>query len=275
MKGCNLNCFWCQNPESINKDLEIQVIPFKCIGCNRCIKVCSYNARKIVDGKMYYNREICHRCGKCAEVCPSGATSWIGTEMNVKEVINKIELDQAFYKRSNGGVTFSGGEPMLQIEFLMELLKECKRKKIHTAVDTAGNVPRKYFEEILPYTDLFLYDIKLIDEQRHKRATGVGNRKILANLKRLSANPVVILIRIPVIPSVNDSIKDMEEITKFLKTLNKNYAVELLPFHQFGSGKYENLGITYKAKELILPKYDEINDLSNIFSKNGFITKIP
>ena len=269
LKGCRLNCFWCHNPEGIEPKLEIQINYFKCIGCRRCIGVCSYGARKIIDGELVYSREKCKLCGKCVDVCYAGATEWVGTIMTVEKVIEEIERDCVFYNQSGGGVTFSGGEPMLQIAFLKELLRNSKQKKIHTALDTSGYTNWGGFEEILPYTDLFLYDLKLIDEHQHKIATGVSNKLVLSNLINLSKKCARIIIRVPIIPKVNNSIGEITEIANFIKGLDYIELVELLPFHQLGSGKYENLGKKYIAKDFSLLNKAEIRKIKNVFIKKG------
>jgi pyruvate formate lyase activating enzyme len=274
LKGCKLNCFWCHNPESIEKYPEIQLVPFRCIGCGKCIEVCSVNARKVVKGEIVYLRELCKRCGKCVNVCYAGATTWVGKVMTVEEVLEEIGRDNAFYKRSGGGVTFSGGEPMLQMGFLKELVKENKYRKIHTAVDTSGDVPWQSFEAILPFVDLFLYDIKLMDENKHKEFTGVSNKRILENLKQLSTNHTRIIIRTPVIPEVNDSVEEMEKIALFVEELNSIDYIELLTFHQLGSGKYESLGKEYRAKDLQPLDKQQMEKLGEVFSKKGITVKI-
>lgn len=248
LKGCNLNCFWCHNPESINKEPEIQFFRHKCTGCGRCLRICPQNAIRRVGEELVFLRELCTKCGKCAEECFTGARIMVGKFVSTEEVMCEIEKDIPFYNASGGGVTISGGEPMLQIGFLKELLTRCREKHIHTAVDTAGHVPYKNFEEVIPSTDLFLYDLKVIDEQVHAQVTGTGNKLILKNLQRLSADFGNIVIRIPVVPGVNDNEINMRHTGEFLKKLDGIRKVELLPFHKMALGKYEGLGKEYKAR---------------------------
>ncbi len=219
-KGCNLKCKWCHNPESQSFEKQILFFKNKCTGCGRCKNL-------IVDDENFF----CFNDAK--EIC--------GKEYAVDEVFNEIIKDKTFYETSGGGVTFSGGECMLQIEFLAEILKKCKENKIHTAVDTAGNVPWEYFEKILPYTDLFLYDIKCLSEDLHIEGTGVSNNRILENLKKLSDNSDVdIIIRIPVITGFNSDIDEMNKMADYLKGVRiKN--TELLPYHKMGEHKYSAL----------------------------------
>lgn len=201
----------------------------KCIGCGKCKEVCPNKLEK------------CDFCGKCELYCPADARKICGKEYTADEVFSEIIKDKAFYENSGGGVTFSGGECMLQIDFLYEILKRCKEDGIHTAVDTAGNVPWESFEKILPFTDLFLYDVKAFSSELHKSGTGVTNTLIFENLKRLSGKADII-IRIPIIGGYNDSEAELEQIATFLKEI-KILKVELLPYHAMGEHKYAALNV--------------------------------
>lgn len=229
-KGCNLSCAWCHNPESQSFKPQMMFYKDKCKGCGKCKEVCPHHF------------ENCGLCGKCTVYCPANARKVCGKEYSVDEVLAEVMKDKAFYDNSGGGVTFSGGECMLQIGFLAEILKKCKENGIHTAVDTAGHIPFESFEKILPYTDLFLYDIKLFDSQKHKQYVGVGNELIFENLKKLFESNAKIWIRIPVIPEVNDSIEEMKKIKKFLDSCGTPEKVELLPYHAMGENKYCAIG---------------------------------
>ncbi len=241
-KGCNLSCAWCHNPESQSAKKQILFYKNKCTGCGKCKEVCPYDLEK------------CDFCGKCVTYCPNNAREICGREMSADEVFAVIQKDKAFYDASDGGVTFSGGECMLQSDFLLEILKKCKENGIHTAVDTAGHIKWESFEKILPYTDLFLYDIKCATDELHKEFTGVSNELILENLKKLSDSfGGEIIIRIPVIGGVNDSDDEMQKIRDILKNINYK-SVELLPYHQMGEHKYEALN---KQAELFSVPSDE------------------
>lgn len=228
-KGCNLRCQWCHNPETQHFQPEIMFYERKCTHCGACEKVCP-NALK-----------TCDVCGKCADVCPNGAREMSGKTWDVETLINEIKKDELFYQTSLGGVTFSGGECMLQIDFLEEVLKRCKQEGISTAVDTAGEVPFAYFERILPYVDLFLYDIKSMNSQKHERYVGVKNERILDNLRQLQTKNARIWVRIPIIEEVNATQEEMQAINTFLKTGGGVEKVELLPYHKFGEHKYKAL----------------------------------
>ena len=229
-KGCNLKCAWCHNPESQSAKPQMMFYKDKCTGCGKCKSVCPYHL------------EQCELCGKCTLYCPVDARKVCGKEHTVDEVLKEVLKDKAFYETSGGGVTFSGGECMLQIDFLAEILKKCKENGIHTAVDTAGHIPFESFEKILPYTDLFLYDIKIFDSQKHKQYVGVGNELILENLKKLFERKAKLWIRIPIIPDVNDSIEEIQKIKDFLKTIGTAEKIELLPYHAMGENKYRAIG---------------------------------
>ena len=229
-KGCNLKCAWCHNPESQSAKPQMMFYKDKCTGCGKCKSVCPYHL------------EQCELCGKCTLYCPVDARMVCGKEHTVDEVLKEVLKDKAFYETSGGGVTFSGGECMLQIDFLAEILKKCKENGIHTAVDTAGHIPFESFEKILPYTDLFLYDIKIFDSQKHKQYVGVSNELILENLKKLFERKAKLWIRIPIIPDVNDSIEEIQKIKDFLKTIGTAEKIELLPYHAMGENKYRAIG---------------------------------
>lgn len=228
-KGCNLRCKWCHNPESQAAYPQMMCYKTKCIGCGKCKEVCPSGL------------ENCSLCGKCVAQCQSEARQICGKEYTVNEVLEEVIKDKIFYDTSGGGVTFSGGECMLQNDFLREILQKCKEAGIHTAVDTAGNLPWEYFENVLPYTDLFLYDIKAVSEQLHIEGTGVSNKAILSNLKRLSENgSAEIIIRIPVIPQFNATPEEMEKTADFLRGIRYK-SVELLPYHNMSGHKYDAL----------------------------------
>lgn len=227
-KGCNLRCKWCHNPESQSFEKQMMFYKDKCTGCGKCREVCPNHLKK------------CDFCGKCELYCPADARKVCGREYTPAEVFAEVIKDKAFYDNSGGGVTFSGGECMLQLDFLREILEKCKSAGIHTAVDTAGNVPWKSFEKILPFTDLFLYDIKAFGAELHRKGTGVSNELILENLKNLSGRADVI-VRIPVIGGYNDNDEEIRQIADFLKQI-KIIKAELLPYHAMGEHKYTALG---------------------------------
>ena len=240
-KGCNLRCKWCHNPESQNPKKEILFYHSKCTGCGRCRDL-------TVEDENFF----CFNDAK--EIC--------GKEYTVDEVFAEVIKDKAFYETSGGGVTFSGGECMLQTDFLLEILKKFKENGIHTAVDTAGHIPWDKFKKILPYTDLFLYDIKSMNDEIHKEYTGVTNTLILENLAKLLKTNVDVWVRIPVIPGVNDTEDEMQKIKSFFDINSYPEKVELLPSHAMGEHKYEALGKTTQKFEV--PGNEKIETLKQI-----------
>lgn len=246
-KGCNLKCRWCHNPESQSPKRQMMVYKNKCIGCGKCAEVCPNKLKS------------CDFCGRCEIYCPEDARKICGREYSADEVLSEIEKDRAFYDNSGGGATFSGGECMLQLDFLCEILKKCKENGIHTAVDTAGNVPWESFERILPYTDLFLYDVKAVSGELHRNGTGVSNELILENLKKLS-RCADIIVRIPVIGGYNDNREEMKKAAEFLHGLGIK-KVELLPYHAMGENKYDAMGM--KCEKFHVP--GNVEDLKKLF----------
>jgi pyruvate formate lyase activating enzyme len=243
-KGCNLDCKWCHNPEGKKAISQLMFYKNRCKDCGMCKGVCKNDFTK------------CTFCGECERVCPNEARKICGKEYDSEEVLEIILKDKTFYAVSGGGVTFSGGECMLQIDFLVELLKKSKKNSIHTAVDTAGDLPFESFEKIMPYTDLFLYDLKCMDEKLHEEGTGRSNARILENLKRLSKEyQGKIIVRIPLIDGFNTDKAELIKMAEFVKGLNI-LDVDILPYHGMGENKSVALGekfIPYRtpSKEVI------------------------
>ncbi len=261
MKGCPLGCFWCHNPESISLRPEVLVNAAKCIGCGACIHACPCGAMRNVAAM---DRARCTGCGACASACPAKALSLAGKLMDCDEIVREILKDKAFYDRSGGGVTFSGGEALLQSAFVAQTLKSSKEQGIHTAVDTSGAVPYESIEEVLPHTDLFLYDIKTADAAKHAQGCGTDNARVLENLERLCRAGANVLIRVPVIPGFNDDEASMRAIGDVIAAMPGERNVELLRFHRMGAGKYESLGLTYRAEKLAPPADGRMENLATI-----------
>ena len=260
-KGCPLRCVWCHNPETQVNKKELLVYDSKCIGCGSCLD-CEQNVHKFTDERIV-NRDLCVGCGQCAKNCPTNAIELVGEDITTQELFRQILKDIAFYG-DNGGVTFSGGECMMQVDALEEILKMCKEKGIHTAVDTSGCTSFESFEKILPYTDLFLYDIKIFDNEKHKKYVGVSNELILNNLKKLFEVGAKIWIRIPIIPTVNDSVEEISKIKAFLDECGTPEKIELLPYHPMGESKRTALGQDTQVFET--PTAEKMKSLTAIFN---------
>jgi pyruvate formate lyase activating enzyme len=268
-KGCSLRCFWCHNPEGLRMKPEIQFYASRCIGCGECVVVCPEDAQELhPDGTRVFHRDRCKTCGKCVETCFAEGLQLIGREMTAEQVVAEVLLDRVFYETSGGGVTLSGGEPMLQHEFARAILRGCKDEGLHTAVETTTNCKWDLIEGILPVTDLFMVDIKHLDDQKHREATGVSNRLILQNIRKLSATGKPIIFRVPVVPTVNDTPEEIGAIANFVRELSAARAdqgagvsLELLTFHRLASDKYKSLGMDYRAASLEVPPKEKMSEL--------------
>ena len=251
-KGCNLSCAWCHNPESQSPHKQMVIHKDQCVGCGKCRNVCPNHL------------ESCDFCGRCTLFCPHDVREICGKEYDIEEVVRTVLKDRTYYENSGGGVTASGGECMLQIDFLEEFLCRCKQEGISTAVDTAGHVPFAFFERILPYTDLFLYDVKHMDSAAHKRYVGVDNALILENLGRLLSRGAPIWVRVPVIVGVNDTLAHMRAVRDFLCAHGKPQKVELLPYHAMGEHKYASL--SREVQSFSVPSEEKMAELRSVFA---------
>lgn len=272
-KGCPLNCWWCHNPESMESRNQLIYREMKCIRCGDCIAACPAGALSFDEQGVVRSDALCTLCGRCAEVCPTEAMEMVGKGATVEEIMKEIEKDQVFYQESGGGVTFSGGEPLLQPSFLKSLLAACKSKGLHTAVDTSGYAAWETIESILDLVDLFLYDIKHLDEEKHKKYTGVSNRIILENLKKLALVHSHIWIRVPVIPGINDDDDHIREIGAFVRSLNVENLF-LLPYHNIAAHKYSRLGKPYLLDQLQPVPEEKMEELRQKLIPYGIKVKI-
>ena len=268
-KGCQLRCAWCHNPESQSFGPELMLLPNRCIACGACAVVCPYCAITEIEGEWITDREKCQVCGRCGQVCYADSRQIIGETKTVEEVMAIINLDQAFYLQSGGGVTFSGGEPLAQPDLLAELLRACKAKGYHTTLDTCGYAPWETIETLLPDLDLVMYDLKLMDAGLHKQYTGVTNEIILRNLSKLALSGKPYWVRIPIVPGITDSPENLGAIVEFLKGLPKPSEVHLLPYHDVAMTKYSNLGKNYKLDLVTLPTEADLLLLDSYFEKAG------
>ena len=250
LKGCMLNCAWCHNPESKSSRPQIMLYTSKCIGCGECVKTCKQGVHSFLkSGEHIIDRASCIACGECVYNCV-GAIELCGEEKSVDEVIAEVLKDSSFYKNSGGGMTLSGGEPFMQHEFSLELLKEAKENRLHTCIETCGYVRRNILERFVPYVDIFLWDIKESDEDRHMEYTGVSNRQILDNLHYLDECGASVILRCPIIPGYNYRDEHFCFIGELAESLGCVMRVEVEPYHPMGASKSEALGVEYPLGDL-------------------------
>ncbi|MFC1806345.1 glycyl-radical enzyme activating protein [Planctomycetota bacterium] len=273
LKGCSMHCAWCHNPESIARHPEIVFFPNKCIGCRRCFGACPSGALSLVDDERRYARDDCRLCGRCAEACYAEAIVMEGREVTTEEVVAEILKDKPFYDNSNGGATCSGGEPLLQADFVAEVFASCHDQGVHTALDTAAHVAWDAFETVLPDTDLVLLDLKVIDPERHREATGVDNTLVLANARRLAETGLPLIVRVPVIPGYTDAEDNIAAIAAFVRDFPNLEQIELLPYHCFAEAKYQRLERAYPLKGSEPPPKDQLQHLVDVIEGHGVKAK--
>jgi pyruvate formate lyase activating enzyme len=271
LKGCSLRCGWCSNPESLQPYPEIITRDIKCIRCGKCVEACSQKAIEVVENTRIVRWEKCNCCMKCAEVCPSGAMEAVGRTMTVAEVLDSVGRDAGYYRRTGGGMTLSGGEPLMQWQFALKLLREARKRGVHTALDTSGHADWEALDELLSYTDLVLYDVKHPDSARHREATGVPNERILDNLRRTVARPGSrVWVRHSLIPSFNDSEDELEELCKLVLGLKPPVEkISLLSYHKFGEVKYAAMGKDYPWKEIPTISDERIGKFKKLVESHG------
>lgn len=244
LKGCPLSCRWCHNPESQRASPEIFFDAASCVGCGACVTACPEGCVSLRGGVAWTDRDGCTGCGRCALVCPAQARVVVGRRWSVDELLSEIDRDVLFFDQSGGGVTLSGGEPLAQAESSLAILEACRARRIHTAVDTSGYGPAEVVEAMAKVTDLFLYDLKVMDSARHEAETGVANDQILANARLLDALGARMWVRVPLIPGINDDLENLAAIGRFVRDLRSVEAVQVLPYHRAGEAKIERLGRT-------------------------------
>lgn len=274
LKGCPLRCQWCANPESQNIQQEMLYYPSYCIGCEACVTQCPAGAIKEVNNTVIFDRSLCSGCLTCAELCPATARRISGKTMSVEEVLAEVEKDMVFYETSGGGVTFSGGEPLLWPEFIKELGTIIKGLGLNNAIETCGYFPKSNFDMIKEVIDLALFDIKFINEKKHIEYCGESNRQILSNFKNIIQH-VPTIIRMPIVTGINDSTEDMNSVIEFISPYRDIIkGVNILPYHNLGIAKYDALGKLYLLKDVNAPSTDNMNRIKEMFEKQGYTIKI-
>jgi pyruvate formate lyase activating enzyme len=273
-KGCPLRCLWCHNPESWQDRAELSFRESRCIGCGQCAEACPSDAISLVENHPVTDADKCILCGRCVDICVAGAREIIGRKMTVSQVMAEVERDVVFYDQSGGGVTFSGGEPLMQPDFLVALLNRCRELNIHTAVDTSCYAEPEIVKSVAEKTNLFLCDIKHIDNEMHERLTGVGNSLILDNIRLISQAGKKIIIRIPVIPGFNDDPANIEATGEFTASLPGVGRIDLLPFNRGGIEKSARLTGETKSMQIETPDDDRMSEIADNLSKYVFEVNI-
>lgn len=274
-KGCPLHCAWCHNPEGQLAKPEVMIKASRCLpGCRVCVETCERKAIARTRNGIEVNRYECSGCGACADACPSLAIELAGRRWNLAELAAKISQDRIFHESSGGGVTFSGGEPLMQPDFLEELLTECRRLEVHTAIDTCGYVPAAVLERFIGKVGMFLYDFKVMDETAHKKWTGVSNRVIRDNLMILSRSGQKTIVRIPLVAGVNDDPKNILETAEFLASLKTIKRASLLPYHSLAVDKYHRLDRGQSHQTFAAPSKERLESVKAEFESYGFVVTV-
>lgn len=272
-KGCPLRCMWCHNPESQHYYKELIFHHHKCTACGRCVAKCKQGANSIVDGKIVFDRSKCTACGVCTDWCITEARELAGKEYTVDALVKEAMKDKIFYEQSGGGVTLSGGEVMASqhMDYVEEVCRKLHENGVSVFIDTSGYTDYENLKRILPYVDVFLYDIKVMDPEDHKKYIGVDNALILENLKKLSDEGAGLYIRLPIIQQVNATDEHIESVIHFLKENNIHARqVNLLPYHDIGKGKYASLDMEYHDDEMSVPVSELMEHFKSMFEEQGF-----
>lgn len=275
LKGCALRCLWCHNPESVDPGAELMHWPARCRRCDACVAACPLGAiAKNGDGAVSVDRAKCDACGKCAEACLYDAMQIVGREMTVDEVVAEVERDRIFYEQSGGGVTLSGGDPFVQSDFAEAVLDACRARGLRTAIDTAGMAAPGVLDRLAARADLVLYDLKVMDDARHRETTGAPNGPLLENLSRLVARRTEVWVRVPLVPGVNDDDGNVRRTIDFLRSLGKVERVGLLPYHAGGMEKARRIGRERDFRAFEAPGEERVAAVAAAFREAGFDVRI-
>jgi pyruvate formate lyase activating enzyme len=275
MKGCNLRCQWCHNPEAVRPVAEVQYFAERCASCGDCVPACPHGAHSLDGlGQHQFDRTRCDGCGLCAEACTNEAMMLAGRLMTIEQVVDEVVKDEDYYQTSGGGLTVSGGEPVLQRRFVAQLFEQTKGLQIHNALDTAALCSWSAFSALLPWVDLVLLDLKLMDERRHLEFTGAYNQQILRNARQLAGEDVDLIVRIPVVRGVNDTIDNMTRTADFLRPFPRLLRVDLLPYHALGAGKQASLGHALPGPIFTAPSMEHLDQLAAVFTRAGIAVAI-
>lgn len=269
-KGCPMECAWCSNPETQSPHIQVMQTKINCMHCNKCIDICPQNALKLKEGVVISKPQKCDLCGKCEEICPTNNIKLVGMEYSIDELVEIILRDKVFYSRTDGGVTYSGGEPTTQIRFLIELSKKLKSHNINIGIETCGYFNLNDFKKLLPYLDVIYFDLKVINDEKHKKFTGQSNKVVLNNLKKLKDIFNNIIIRLPLIPGYTDDDENIYDIINMLKEINIK-RIDILPYHRLGAKKYVWMDKDYEL-DRIEPKQalERSDEVKKIFESKDF-----
>ena len=273
-KGCPLTCPWCHNPEGIDPSPKVVYRKSKCIGCLECVDACPEKALSAGPDGVRTDEALCNLCGTGVNVCPAGARERVGKTETVASLMAVIRKDVPFFDTSGGGVTFSGGEPLMQAEFLLEVLKTCGKEDIHRALDTTGYTDPDILKKVARHTDLFLFDLKFIDPEKHRHYTGVSNEQILKNLETLVQNDSRVIIRIPLIPGINDDDDNINSTVTLLDHLPQIESVHILPYHGFQKSKYDTFAMNYKARDVNPPSLERVEEIRKRLAGTGLTIEV-
>lgn len=270
LKGCPLSCRWCCNPESISGKPELSFRQTLCNGCAQCIEACPQKALSLEEGtnSLKIDRHLCDSCGACVPACPRQALTIYGQRTTVRQVVDEVLKDAPFYRRSGGGVTISGGEPLKQPEFLLGILKACRQAGLHTAIETSGYCSPGVISRVLGQIDLVMFDLKVMDAEQHLALTGKKNRLILNNARLLAKAGCAVQPRMPLVPGVNDSVDNLSMLASFIHSIGWP-SIELMPYHQFGKGKYATLGKPYRMDDVPSAKPEDVEKVTKLLKKHG------
>lgn len=274
-KGCNLSCKWCHNPESMSPKVQKMYNASKCIGALSCISNCPNDALVMTSEGIVTDFDACNLCGKCAEVCPTKAFEMLGSSILISDLMKEIDNEAVFFDQSGGGVTFSGGEPLMHSDYLLAALKACGEKMYHRVVDTTAFSSQEILLEVAKHTELFLIDLKVMNAKKHKDFTGVNNEKILSNITQLAKTNCEIIFRIPLIKNVNTSKENILQTAEFINSLEgKRRVVNLLPYHNIAANKHVKLGTANHFEDFETPSVEEINEIVLQFKNEGITATV-
>ena len=272
LKGCPLHCWWCHNPESQRPRPEVLYSEERCLRCGDCVAACPNGALSL-GATVQVDESACRVCGTCAEACMAGARLLAGTWMSVEEVLTKVERDRVFYDESGGGLTLSGGEPLQQAAFAQRLLAECRARGIHTALDTCGYAPAATFRRVAEHVDLFLFDVKVVDRERHRELAGVPSDPILENLCWLAQQDKQVVVRVPIIPGCTDDDANLAAICALARSLGLA-RIDLLPYHRIARDKYKRLHRDYRMEAVAPPPAERMRAIAEDLAREGFGVRI-